>query len=129
MQIRRNNSIQYLGLEDGKQVVGDAQVGRFQSFCHWLRFLVDIAPGAATNGWAGSYTDLRGLGAEPCGHPSRGHRCRGHGAGRGPVGRGPSTPWASVSIRQSKAEAGMWRTNSFVSTGKQFLLFNSVNMI
>lgn len=58
MQIKRNKSIQYLGLEDGKQVVGDARVGRFHSCCCWLGFLVDVDPGASVNSWEGSCTDL-----------------------------------------------------------------------
>lgn len=77
MQIKRNKSIQYLGLEDGKQVVGDAWVGRFHRCCHQLDFLADVAPGASVNSWEGSYADLRGLGAEPCRHPSCGHRRQG----------------------------------------------------
>lgn len=68
MQI--NKSIQYLGLEDGKQVVGDARVGRFHSgCCCWLSFLVDEAPGASVNGWEGSYTTCEGLWPSPVGTP------------------------------------------------------------
>lgn len=69
MQIKRNKSIQYLGLEDGKQVVGDVRVGRFHSCCWWLSFLADVAPGASTNSWEGSYTTCEGLGLSPVGTP------------------------------------------------------------
>lgn len=58
MQIKINKYIQYLGLEDGKQVVGDAQVGRFHSCYCWLGILLDVAPGASINSWEGSYTNL-----------------------------------------------------------------------
>lgn len=58
MQIKINKYIQYLGLEDGKQVVGVAQVGRFHSCYCWLGILLDMAPGASISSWEGSYTNL-----------------------------------------------------------------------
>lgn len=58
MQIKINKYIQYLGLEDGKQVVGDAQVGRFHSCYCSLGILLDVATGASIKSWEGSYTNL-----------------------------------------------------------------------
>ncbi|OPJ72444.1 hypothetical protein AV530_018862 [Patagioenas fasciata monilis] len=53
----------------------------------------DVAPGASTNSWEGSYTDLQGLGSEHplCGHHHQGQPCTPSFLiykGTGPVGQG-----------------------------------------